>query len=248
MQKMLGLLAAAVLLSASCPAVSVVVDLPSPKPGPALAARIAAGDCEVYGIVHWGLNTYTDREWGYGDEDPALLNPAKFDADQIVGACKAGGLGGLIVVAKHHDGFCLWPTKTTEHNITKTPFWRSQESGVRGQGRDYVKEMEQACRRAGLKFGVYVSPWDRHDADYASPKYVEKYHAQIKELLSGDYGEIFEMWFDGANGGDGWYGGAKERRRISGDYYRFPEVFKFVRELQPKVCIFAGESDERARP
>ena len=240
----------AALVSASCPAVSVVVDLPSPKPGPALAARIAAGDCEVYGIVHWGLNTYTDREWGYGDEDPALLNPAKFDADQIVGACKAGGLGGLIVVAKHHDGFCLWPTKTTEHNITKTPFWRGTGNGERGTGngergtgRDYVKEMEQACRRAGLKFGVYVSPWDRHDADYASPKYVEKYHAQIKELLSGDYGEIFEMWFDGANGGDGWYGGAKERRRISGDYYRFPEVFKFVRELQPKVCIFAGESD-----
>ena len=241
----------AALVSASCPAVSVVVDLPSPKPGPALAARIAAGDCEVYGIVHWGLNTYTDREWGYGDEDPALLNPAKFDADQIVGACKAGGLGGLIVVAKHHDGFCLWPTKTTEHNITKTPFWRGTGNGERGTGngergtgRDYVKEMEQACRRAGLKFGVYVSPWDRHDADYASPKYVEKYHAQIKELLSGGYGEIFEMWFDGANGGDGWYGGAKERRRIGGDYYRFPEVFKFVRELQPKVCIFAGESDD----
>ena len=230
-----SLLAAAfaALMSASCPAVSVAVDLPSPKPGPALAARIAAGDCEVYGIVHWGLNTYTDREWGYGDENPEMLNPAKFDADQIVGACKAGGLGGLIVVAKHHDGFCLWPTKTTEHNITKSPF-----------ARDYVKEIEQACRRAGLKFGVYVSPWDRHDADYASPKYVEKYHAQIKELLSGDYGEIFEMWFDGANGGDGWYGGAKERRRISGDYYRFHEVFKFVRELQPKVCIFAGESDE----
>ncbi len=250
-RKKLLVVAVAALVSASCPAVSVVVDLPSPKPGPALAARIAAGDCEVYGIVHWGLNTYTDREWGYGDEDPALLNPAKFNADQIVGACKAGGLGGLIVVAKHHDGFCLWPTKTTEHNITKTPFWRgqgsvvrSQESGGRSRGRDYVKEMEQACRRAGLKFGVYVSPWDRHDADYASPKYVEKYHAQIKELLSGDYGEVFEMWFDGANGGDGWYGGAKERRRIAGDYYRFPEVFKFVRELQPKACIFAGESDD----
>ncbi len=242
----------AALLSAAHTASALPIDLgPTPKPGPALAARIKAGDCEVYGIVHWGLNTYTDREWGYGDEDSALLNPAKFDADQIVGACKAGGLGGLIVVAKHHDGFCLWPTKTTEHNITKTPFWRGTGNGERGTGngergagRDYVKEMEQACRRAGLKFGVYVSPWDRHDADYASPRYVEKYHAQIKELLSGDYGEIFEMWFDGANGGDGWYGGAKERRRIGGGYYRFPEVFKFVRELQPKVCIFAGESDE----
>ena len=259
------LIAAAALLSAShsASALSISSSGAVPKPGPALAARIAAGDCEVYGIVHWGLNTYTDREWGYGDEDPALLNPAKFDADQIVGACKAGGLGGLIVVAKHHDGFCLWPTKTTEHNITKTPFWKSWSPKLelenekiplsnsnsklelkRETGRDYLKEMEQACRKAGLRFGVYVSPWDRHDPDYATPKYVEKYHAQIKELLSGDYGEIFEMWFDGANGGDGWYGGAKERRRIGGDYYRFPEVFKFVRELQSKVCIFAGESDD----
>ena len=259
------LLVAAALLSASHSALALSVSSSGavPKPGPALAARIAAGDCEVYGIVHWGLNTYTDREWGYGDEDPALLNPAKFDADQIVGACKAGGLGGLIVVAKHHDGFCLWPTKTTEHNITKTPFWKSWSPKLelenekiplsnsnsklelkRETGRDYVKEMEQACRRAGLKFGVYVSPWDRNSAHYATEKYVEIYHAQIKELLSGDYGEVFEMWFDGANGGDGWYGGAKERRRIGGGYYRFPEVYKFVRELQPKVCIFAGESDE----
>ena len=243
--KTLGLVAAVALLTAAQPALADPTSFESvPKPGPALAARIAAGDCEVYGIVHWGLNTYTDREWGYGDEDPKMLAPARFDADQIVGACRDGGLAGLIVVAKHHDGFCLWPTKTTDHNITKTPFWRGTGNGERGTGRDYVKEMEQACRRAGLKFGVYVSPWDRHDPDYATPKYVEKYHAQIKELLSGDYGEVFEMWFDGANGGDGWYGGAKERRRIGGGYYRFPEVFKFVRELQPKVCIFAGESDD----
>ena len=239
-RKKLLVVVAAALLSASHSALALSVDFgPVPKPGSALAARIAAGDCEVYGIVHWGLNTYTDREWGYGDEDPALLNPAKFDADQIVGACKAGGLGGLIVVAKHHDGFCLWPTKTTNHNISKAVNFRG------GKG-DYVKEMADACRRHGLKFGVYVSPWDRHDADYAKPEYVEKYHAQIKELLSGAYGEVFEMWFDGANGGDGWYGGAKDRRRIgvASDYYRFPEVFKFVRELQPKACIFAGESDD----
>ena len=130
---------------------------------PALAARLAEGP-EIIGIVHWGLNTYTDREWGFGDEDPSMLNPAKFDANQIVGACKAGGIGGLVVVAKHHDGFCLWPTKTTEHNITKTPFWRGTGNGERGTGRDYVKEMEQACRRAGIKFGVYISPWDRNSA------------------------------------------------------------------------------------
>ena len=230
------------LLSAAHTASALPIDFgPTPKPGPALAARIAARDCEVYGIVHWGLNTYTDREWGYGDEDPALLNPAKFDADQIVGACKSGGLGGLIVVAKHHDGFCLWPTKTTEHNITKTPFWRGTGNGERGTGRDYVKEMERACRKAGLRFGVYVSPWDRHDPDYATPKYVEKYHAQIKELLSGDYGEVFEMWFDGANGGDGWYGGAKETRTIPPGYYRFGEVIPLMRSLQPNAVVFGGD-------
>ena len=239
-RKKLLVVVAAALLSASHSALALSVDFgPVPKPGSALAARIAARDCEVYGIVHWGLNTYTDREWGYGDENPEILAPAHFDADQIVGACRDGGLAGLVVVAKHHDGFCLWPTKTTDHNISKAINFRG------GKG-DYVKEMADACRRHGLKFGVYVSPWDRHDADYAKPEYVEKYHAQIKELLSGAYGEVFEMWFDGANGGDGWYGGAKDRRRIgvASDYYRFPEVFKFVRELQPKACIFAGESDD----
>jgi len=202
-----------------------------PVPRPALLERINTG-IEVYGIVHWGLNTYTDREWGYGDEDPKMLNPDAFDADQIVSACKDGGLQGLIVVAKHHDGFCLWPTKTTEHNITKSPF--------RGGKGNYVKEMELACRKHGLKFGVYVSPWDRNNAAYGSEKYVtDVFQAQIRELLSGDYGEVFEMWFDGANGGDGYYGGKRETRKIPDGYYRYEtETFAMVRKLQPKVCIF----------
>ena len=234
------------------------VGLARPVPRPALAARLANGP-EIIGIVHWGLNTYTDREWGFGDEDPAMLNPAKFDADQIVGACKAGGIGGLVVVAKHHDGFCLWPTKTTEHNITKTPFWKSWSPKLENEkiplsnsnsklelkretGRDYVKEMEQACRRAGLKFGVYCSPWDRNNAAYATPEYVKTYHAQVEELNDGRYGEIFEMWFDGANGGDGYYGGAWEKRSIgkARDYYQFKKLWDRVRELQPKVCFFGG--------
>ena len=204
-----------------------------PVPRPALAQRLAEGP-EIIGIVHWGLNTYTDREWGFGDEDPAMLDPKKFDADQIVRSCKDGGIGGLVVVAKHHDGFCLWPTKTTEHNITKSPF-----------SRDYVKEMEQACRRAGLKFGVYCSPWDRNNAHYGTEKYVtDVFQQQLRELLSGDYGEIFEMWFDGANGGDGFYGGAREKRKIPDGYYRYDtETFAMVRRLQPKVCIF-NEKDE----
>lgn len=205
-----------------------------PVPRPALQARLAAG-VDVIGIVHWGLNTYTDREWGFGDENPALLEPKAFDADQIVGACAAGGLKGLVIVAKHHDGFCLWPTKTTEYSISRSSF--------RGGKGDYVREMERACRRYGLKFGVYVSPWDRNSIHYGTAKYVTLYHAQIKELLSGDYGEVFEMWFDGANGGDGWYGGKRGSRRICEGYYRFDEVFAFVRKLQSGVTIFAGEED-----
>ena len=253
MRKLLAVVVSAgiaVLCAVSAPltndvAGSVVANGASrPAPRPALAARLAEGP-EIYGIVHWGLNTYVDREWGFGDEDPAMLNPDKFDADQIVGACKAGGLGGLIVVAKHHDGFCLWPTKTTEHNVSKTPFWRGTGNGERGTGRDYVKEMEQACRRHGLKFGVYVSPWDRNNAAYGTEKYVtDVFQKQIRELLSGGYGEIFEMWFDGANGGDGWYGGAKEVRKILPGYYRYDnETFAMVRKLQPEVAIFAGEED-----
>ena len=187
-------------------------------------------EVELYGIVHWGLNTYTDREWGFGDEDPLLLAPTSFDAGQIVRSAKAGGLQGLILVAKHHDGFCLWPTKTTEHNITKSPF--------RGGTGDYVREMSDACHRNGLKFGVYCSPWDRNNPGYGTERYVETFRAQIRELLDGRYGDIFEMWFDNANGGDGYYGGARETRKIPPDYYRFDEVFRFVREMQPSVCIF----------
>ena len=203
----------------------------APVPSPALMERLKA-DEDITGIVHWGLNTFTDREWGFGDENPADLNPAKFDADQICGACAAGGIRGLVIVAKHHDGFCLWPTKTTEHNITKAVNFRG------GKG-DYVREMADACRRAGMKFGVYVSPWDRNNAAYATERYVETYHEQVRELLCGAYGEVFEMWFDGANGGDGYYGGARERRKIPGSgYYRFGELFKTVRTLQPKATIF----------
>lgn len=207
-----------------------------PAPSKELAVRLSEGP-EVFGLVHWGLNTYTGREWGFGDADPALLAPAKFNADQIVGACRSGGLGGLVIVAKHHDGFCLWPTKTTDYNISKSPFRR-------GKG-DYVREMSDACRKAGLKFGVYVSPWDRNNAHYGSARYADIFRDQIKELLCGSYGKVFEMWFDGANGGDGWYGGARERRKVGAarDYYRYDEIFPMVRRMQPGVTIFAGEMD-----
>ncbi|MBO4710169.1 MAG: alpha-L-fucosidase [Kiritimatiellae bacterium] len=212
-----------------------------PVPGANLLERMRSG-VDVIGIVHFTVNTFTDREWGYGSESPNDFNPTDFSADQIVKACCDGGIKGLVIVAKHHDGFCLWPTKTTEHNITKSPFWRGTGNGERGTGRDYVKEMEQACRKYGLKFGVYCSPWDRNNAAYATPEYVKTYHAQVEELNDGRYGEIFEMWFDGANGGDGYYGGAWEKRSIgvAREYYRMAELLARVRELQPKVCFFGG--------
>ncbi len=213
-----------------------------PAPNAAMMRRIQEG-VEIIGIVHWGLNTFTDKEWGFGDEKPEWLNPDAFSADQIVGACRDGGIQGLVVVAKHHDGFCLWPTKTTTHNISKSPF--------RGGKGDYVGEMNAACRKLGVKFGVYCSPWDRNNAAYASEEYVKTYHAQVEELNDGRYGEIFEMWFDGANGGNGWYGGAAgpkgERRKIPEGYYRFDELFPKVRSLQPNVTFF-GMGGEFAWP
>ena len=186
---------------------------------------------EYYGFVHFGLNTYTDREWGYGDEDPKLFNPSDFEADRIVKLFKNAGMTGVILTAKHHDGFCLWPTKTTTHNISKSP-WKN------GKG-DLVFEFAKACNKNGIKFGTYISPWDRNHKDYAKPGYIKDYYGQIKELLSGKYGQVFEIWFDGANGGDGYYGGAKESRTIPKDYYNFPAVVKLIRGLQPN-CIIWG--------
>ncbi|QAY79144.1 alpha-L-fucosidase [Sphingosinicella sp. BN140058] len=185
---------------------------------------------EQYAFVHFSINTYTDKEWGYGDEDPGLFNPSDFDADQIVAAAKAGGLEGLILTAKHHDGFCLWPTKLTEHCIRNSPY-------KGGQG-DIVGEMAAACRRAKLPFGLYLSPWDRNHAEYGRPAYVDYYRAQLTELCT-RYGELFELWFDGANGGDGYYGGACEARKIDAPhYYNWPSIVALVHRLQPNACTF----------
>ncbi len=186
---------------------------------------------EYYGFIHLGLNTFTGNEWGYGNENPDLFNPVNFDAEKIVKLFKQAGMKGIILTAKHHDGFCIWPTDTTEHNITKAP-WKN------GQG-NLVKDLAEACKRNGIKFGTYISPWDRNHKDYGKEGYLKDYYNQIRELLSGKYGDIFEIWFDGANGGDGWYGGEKTTRTIPKDYYNFPAIVSMIRALQPN-CIIWG--------
>src|SRR5881396_3597605 len=192
------------------------------------ARQLRWHELEFYGFLHFTVNTFTNREWGSGDESTAVFNPTDFDADQIVGAARDGGMKGLILTCKHHDGFCLWPSRYTEHSGKNSPFKR-----------DVVKEISEACGKAGLKFGVYLSPWDRNYNDYGSPEYLVYYRNQLRELLT-QYGPVFEIFFDGANGGDGYYGGAYERREIDNrTYYGWPNTWQTVRLLQPNTVLFS---------
>jgi alpha-L-fucosidase len=188
-------------------------------------------ETEMYCIVHFSMATFTDKEWGYGDESPQIFYPKHFSALQILGAAKAGGLKGVVVVAKHHDGFCLWPTKTTDHNISKSPF-------KNGHG-DVVKEYQLASQKLGMKMGIYCSPWDRNNPIYGKPEYVtDVYRKQLKELY-GNYGPLFISWHDGANGGDGYYGGARGVRKIDrSTYYGWDTTWAITRNMQPGASIF----------
>jgi len=213
--------------------VAVVDATEPPKPyGPVPSPRqLAWHDMDAYGFIHFSINTFTDKEWGYGDESEKVFNPTDFDADQIARVAKEGGLRGLVLTCKHHDGFCLWPSKYTEHSVKNSP-WRD------GKG-DMVKEFADACRKHGLKFGAYLSPWDRNHKDYGHPEYLAYYRNQLRELMT-NYGPIFEVWFDGANGGDGYYGGARTTRKIDNrTYYDWNNTRKIVRELQPSACMFS---------
>ncbi|RDC57045.1 alpha-L-fucosidase [Pedobacter chinensis] len=205
----------------------------APAPYGALPSKrqLAWHNIEVYGLIHFTPTTFENKEWGFGDADPKAFNPTDFNAEQIIKAAKAGGLKGIILVAKHHDGFALWPTKTTDYNITQSPFRN-------GKG-DMVKEIEQAARNNGLKFGVYCSPWDRNNAKYGTSEYLSIYQAQLKELYS-NYGELFMSWHDGANGGDGYYGGAREKRSIDNTtYYDWNNTWGITRKMQPMANIFS---------
>jgi len=183
---------------------------------------------EFQAFVHFGMNTFTDREWGEGTEDPKLFNPTDFDADQWVEAVKAAGIRGLIVTAKHHDGFCLWPSAFTEHSVKNSP-WRD------GTG-DVVGDVAAACRKGGLVFGVYLSPWDRHEPSYGdSPRYNEHFKNQLRELLT-RYGKISEVWFDGACGE-----GPNGKRQV----YDWAGYFALIRELQPGAVISIMGPDAR---
>ncbi len=186
---------------------------------------------EMVGFIHFTVNTFTDKEWGYGDENPAIFDPSALDPGQWARVAKAGGMKQLILTAKHHDGFCLWPSAYTEHSVKNSPY-------KEGEG-DVVREFVDACRKQGLKVGLYLSPWDRNHPGYGTPAYIDYYRNQLRELLTG-YGEINEIWFDGANGGDGWYGGADEERRIDREtYYDWPATIALVKELQPGIKIFS---------
>ncbi|HEX7583954.1 MAG TPA: alpha-L-fucosidase, partial [Prolixibacteraceae bacterium] len=206
-----------------------------PPPAPVLPVptdrQLAWHEMEQYAFVHFTTNTFTDKEWGFGDESESVFNPTAMDVTQWTKTIKAAGLKGLVLTCKHHDGFCLWPSKYTEHSVKNSPY-------KNGKG-NVVEEVEKACRAEGLKFGVYLSPWDRNRADYGSPSYVEYYRNQLKELFAA-HSPVFEMWFDGANGGDGYYGGAKEKRKIDGKtYYDWPTTLKMVRDMEPNVIFFS---------
>ena len=192
-------------------------------------------EMEYYAFVHFSLNTYTDQSWGFGNEDVNLFNPENADCRQWARICKEAGMKGIILTAKHHCGFCLWPSEYTEYSVKNAP-WKD------GKG-DMVREMADACKEYGLKFGVYLSPWDRNHPDYGKPEYITYFRNQLTELLT-NYGEIFEVWFDGANGGDGYYGGANEVRKIDRTtYYDWQNTYKLVRELQPNIVIWNDGGD-----
>jgi alpha-L-fucosidase len=211
------------------------VKAPAPFGPVPSADQLRWQEMEYYAFVHFSLNTYTDQSWGYGNEDINLFNPKDLDCRQWARICKQAGMKGIIVTAKHHSGFCLWPSKYTEYSVKNAP-WKN------GKG-DIVRELADACKEYGLKLGVYLSPWDRNHPDYGKPGYITYFRNQLTELLT-NYGPVFEIWFDGANGGTGYYGGANENRKIDRTtYYDWGNTYKLIRKLQPNIVIWNDGGD-----
>ncbi len=179
--------------------------------------QLAWFDRKFYAFIHFGVNTFTDREWGDGTEPESIFNPEKLDCRQWARALSGAGMKGMILTAKHHDGFCLWPSRYTEHSVKNCPVKR-----------DVVGEAAQACREAGIGFGIYLSPWDRNSAYYGTPEYNDYYCNQLEELLT-QYGELFCVWLDGACG-EGPNGKKQE--------YDFRRYIRLVRKRQPNAVIF----------
>lgn len=210
---------------------SLADDPPKPYGAIPSESQLLWHEMEYFSLVCYGLNTYTEVEWAYGDVDPALFNPSDLDTDQWARVASDAGMKGLILVAKHHDGFCLWPSKYTDYSVKATP-WKD------GQG-DVLGDLAGSCKKYGLKLGVYLSPWDRNHADYGRPDYVQYYYKQLEELLT-EYGDVFEFWIDGANGGTGYYGGADEKRNIDREtYYGYDSIFSIVKKNQAHATIFS---------
>lgn len=219
-------LCAMLMLPAAMPAQSEAPAAIQPVPTKYQVELMQMG---TYAFIHFGPNTFQNKEWGYGDADPSVFNPDTLDCDQWVRTLQGGGMGGVIFTAKHHDGFCLWPSYFTDYTIRKSPYRH-------GYG-NAVGELAAACKRLNMRLGLYLSPWDRHQANYGQPAYVEYYRNQLNELLL-NYKNLFEIWFDGANGGDGYYGGAREKRIIDRQhYYQFDRLFALVNKLQPQAII-----------
>jgi alpha-L-fucosidase len=200
---------------------AAVSDAIRPVPPLPTAAQVAWQRMETNAFVHFGPNTFTNVEWGTGRENPAVFNPTAFDARQWTRAFKRAGFGGVIITAKHHDGFCLWPSALSTHTIARSP-WRE------GHG-DVLRELSDACREQGLQFGVYLSPWDRNHPAYGTADYNRVFAAMLEEVL-GHYGPVFEVWFDGANGE-----GPNGKRQV----YDWPLFISTVRRLQPDAVIFS---------
>jgi alpha-L-fucosidase len=174
-------------------------------------------DLEFGAIIHFGTNTFLDREWGDGTADPNVFSPTQLNTDQWMQAVKSAGVTYVVFVAKHHDGFCLWPTEQTSYSVKSSPY-------KNGQG-DIVKEVSDSARKFGLKFGVYLSPWDRHEPRYATPADYDKYYSAELDELAGNYGELTEFWLDGAGS--------------AGHVYNFPHIIEELRTYQPNTLVFA---------